>query len=215
MNIYSFISPIAEANTYCLIHNDECLMIDAVRSDELYTFLLENGIKKITVLLTHGHYDHVLGILDLRNEFELMIVSSEKGPELLGNTRKNLSAVANLIGSFRGSNNHIEPFTVEAQLFLKDREVFLWNGYELQARYTPGHSPDSVCYLLEEKYLFAGDTIFQNEYPMLRFPGGDKDTYYNYTKPIIDSWDGDLLVYPGHGSAFKLSESIVRKELDK
>lgn len=215
MNIYTFISPVAEANTYCLLHNDECLMIDAVRSDELCAFLFENNINKITILLTHGHYDHILGILDLQNQFELTIVSSEKGPQLLGNARKNLSAVADLIGSFRGRNTHIHPFTVDAELILKDREVFLWNGHELQVKYTPGHSPDSVCYLLEKKYLFAGDTIFKNEYPMLRFPGGNKDIYYNYTYPIINSWDGDLTVYPGHGSAFKLFESIVRKELDE
>lgn len=210
MKIYTFVSSVAGANTYCMICDAECLLIDAVCSDELIAFLSEQEVKKVTVLLTHGHYDHILGIPDLKNKFEVTIVSSEKGPEILGNAKKNLSAVAMLIGTLRGEKINISPVTVEADYILKDGESFIWNDNEFKTMYTPGHSPDSVCYLLEDKFIFVGDTLFQNEEPTLRFPGGNKEEYVNYTKPIIETLKDDLIVFPGHGDAFRISESIVR-----
>ncbi len=206
--VHAFVSPIIKATTYCVVQEDEGLLIDAVDSSELYEFLSERSIKKVTVLLTHGHYDHILGIPELRRRFEVLVACSENGVEVLKNPRKNLTSVANLINSFRKDLReiNIKPLSIEADDILTDRQVYEWHGLKFKVVYTPGHSPDSVCFLMEENCVFVGDTMLQNKEVLLRFPGGSKEDYYNYTKPILKSLPDNLIVFPGHGDAFSISE---------
>ena len=99
--IYIFKTKVIDANTYCFIEGNDALLIDAVQSDELQNFLLSREIKRIAVLLTHGHYDHIMSIPNLRKQFDTVVICAESGKDILENPRKNLSAVANHINFFR------------------------------------------------------------------------------------------------------------------
>ncbi len=212
--IYAFKSPLIEAMTYCLIWKNESLLVDAVYSNELCEFLFKQKVDKITILLTHGHYDHILGIPLLRENFCVTVVTSKKGPEVLGNPKKNLTAVANLISSFRKSSIRmdIKAISMQADLTMQDGTFYEWNGLHFKMVYTPGHSEDSVCYLVENKCLFTGDTLLQNEKATLRFPGGNSRDYIAYTQPLLEALPKDLIVFPGHGEEFLISDSIIFRE---
>lgn len=215
-SIYIFRTKVIDANTYCFIKDKEALLIDAVQSDELQDFLLSREINHIVLLLTHGHYDHIMSVPSLKKLFDIVVICANSGKDILENPKKNLSAVANHINFFRKDSEEqkkelgkITPFSITCDLTLKDREVYKWKNLEFKILYTPGHSVDSACYLLGDSYLFSGDTLFKGREPILRFPGGSIQDYMQYTKPVIQSFSDTVEVFPGHGEQFKISEGIV------
>ena len=97
-------------------------------------------------------------------------------------------------------------YTCQANRFLKDGEIIEWQEHKLFIKETPGHSKGSICILLDDKYLFSGDTIFR-EYPTAtRMPGGSTKAYRTITEPWLDSLPQDIVVYPGHTESFRLGE---------
>ncbi len=212
--IYTFESPIIGARTYCIIRENEGLLIDAVFSEELYEFLIKCKVDRITILLTHGHYDHILGIPKLKDSLSVTVATSVKGPIVLENPKKNLTAVANYISAIRKPDIkiNVDPVSIYADFVMKDRTLYKWNEIGFKIIYTPGHSADSVCYLAENMYLFSGDTLLQHEKTILRFPGGNEMDYKLYTRPLLEALPKDLIVFPGHGNVFHISESIVFEE---
>lgn len=214
--IYIFKTKVIDANTYCFIEGNDALLIDAVQSDELQEFLLSREIKRIAVLLTHGHYDHIMSIPNLKNKFDTVVICAASGKDILENPRKNLSAVANHINFFRKDSqwekeelDKIIPFRVTCDFTLNDRDVYKWKNLEFQMICTPGHSADSVFYLFCNTYLFSGDSLLKGRAPILRFPGGNVQDYMRYTKPIILSFPDTVEVLPGHGERFKIPEGTV------
>lgn len=214
--LYIFKSEIAAANTYCFIKNNEALLIDAVESDQLRNFLIEQSVNQIVLLLTHGHYDHIMNVSYLRKLFDIIVICSINGKEVMENPRKNLSAVANHINFYRKESKqqsvrikNITSFSITCNYTLKDREVYKWNNLNFKIIYTPGHSIDSACYLLNDTYLFSGDTLLKWQKPILRFPGGNMQDYIHHTKPILQGLSDTMEVFPGHGDRFIVSEGII------
>lgn len=215
-SIYIFKTKVIDANTYCFIKGNNALLIDAVQSEELQDFLLTREIKRIVLLLTHGHYDHIMSIPDLKKVFDITVICADSGKDILENPKRNLSAVANHINYLRKDSKQqkeelykIAPFRVTCDFTLNDREVYKWEDLEFKIIYTPGHSADSVFYLFGDNYIFSGDTLLEGKEPILRFPGGNMRDYMQYTKPIIQSFPNTIEVFPGHGKRFLLSEGIV------
>ena len=190
--MYNFKSDQIYANTYCFIDDTDALLIDAVQSDELVDFLLERKVKRIEILLTHGH-----------------------GKDILKNPRKNLSAMANYINFMREKSEDqtekvdtISCIEVKCDQVLNNGEIYKWKNLEFEVYYTPGHSKDSVCYMFEKKYLFSGDTLMKQVEPILRFPGGSEQEYICITKPMLRSFSKSVIVFPGHGESFKIMEGV-------
>lgn len=215
-SIYIFKTKVIDANTYCFIQGNDALLIDAVQSDELQDFLLNREIDRIVILLTHGHYDHIMSVPSLKNLFDIVVICSDSGKDIIGNPKKNLSVVANHINFFRKNSKQekeeldkIVPFGITCDLTLNDGEVYRWKNLEFKIFYTPGHSVDSVFYMLNDNYLFSGDTLLKGKKPILRFPGGCTQDYIRYTKPIIQSLSHTVEVFPGHGERFMISEGTV------
>ena len=72
-------------------------------------------------------------------------------------------------------------------------------GMHFQVMRTPGHKEDSVCYYLpSEKWLFTGDTLFQESIGRTDLPGGDMGMLIRSLKKLTTLPD-DTVVYPGHG----------------
>lgn len=213
--MYNFKSDHIYANTYCFIKNDNALLIDAVQSDELVDFLLKRKVKQVEILLTHGHYDHIMKIPDLKRYFNSRVICSYYGKEVLENPRKNLSAMANHINFMRENNKsqlenieNISQIKIDCDQMLNDGEVYKWENLEFKVYYTPGHSKDSVCYLFDEEYLFSGDTLMKQMEPILRFPGGSEKEYICCTKPVLQNLSESVFVFPGHGEPFRIVEGV-------
>jgi len=162
-------------NFFLMHAGDKYIAIDA-GSDNTET---ENGLRKlgisagdvVAVFITHAHWDHI-GSLDL----------FEKAAIYTGNTE--------------GSAFPDIPHQI-----MSDGEIIEFPGLTIQCIYTPGHTIDSVCYLIDDKYLFVGDLLVTtNDSPFEK--RYDKNLQLYYRKQVLDL-DGVEYVFTGHFGLFK------------
>ena len=107
----------------------------------------ELGVRPQAVLLTHGHFDHILAAEDVRRTFHIPVMASEEEMSLLEEPDMNLT------GSFG------DDLCLTADRWLRDGETLELMGCRWKVIHTPGHTSGSVCYYIEdEKVLFSGDT---------------------------------------------------------
>ena len=134
------------------------------------------------ILLTHGHYDHIYGLLTLDTNASIYI--HELDVPYLTDDRLNL---------LRGLS--IEGYKIKT---VGDGDILNILGYEIEVIHTPFHTPGSVCYFFkEEKVLFSGDTLFHLSVGRSDLPGGNGRLMENSLAKLIPL-PGETKVYPGH-----------------
>ncbi|MBP5230671.1 MAG: MBL fold metallo-hydrolase [Clostridia bacterium] len=145
------------------------------------------------ILLTHGHFDHILAVEDLRSN-RIPVVIHEADAHSL--TERDM--FSKLIP------NDPRPFA-PADYTLKREGKYTINDMTFYMIPTPGHTKGSVCYLFDDN-LFTGDTLFRNSVGTLDF-GGDREDMARSLK-LLCRLPGDYTVYPGHESPTMLSDEI-------
>lgn len=106
------------------------------------------------VLLTHGHFDHIMGLDRFLEEFPVPVYACGAEKELLENAQMNSSA--GMLG---------QPYTFTGAQFVKDGDLLQIAGMNIQVIQTPGHTIGGCCYYIaEEKALFSGDTLFGRQW---------------------------------------------------
>lgn len=179
--------------TNCYIVYDEnskeAAVIDPGGSVEAITAVLRN--EKLTVkyiVNTHGHADHVLGNMRIKEATGAPILIHEADAAMLMSGQKNLSA-------FIGGSVACGP----ADTLLKEGDVVkIAAGLELTVIHTPGHTPGGIC-LLTDSVLFSGDTLFAESIGRTDFPGGSYSQLIANIKNKLLVLDDAVKVLPGHG----------------
>jgi len=87
-------------------------------------------------------------------------------------------------------------FTVDR--YIKDKEFFKIGKIMIETIHTPGHSPDSVCFIVNNEIIFTGDTLFVSECGRTDLPGSSNEDMYNSLVKIMRKMPDNLIVYPGH-----------------
>lgn len=135
-------------------------------------------MKPVAILLTHGHYDHIGAVDELREKYGIKVYVSKIEMDLMNDKRQNLSL-------WFGAD-----MAIKGDVALSDGEEIEIAGIKMKFILTPGHTPGSGCYYVEsEGVLFSGDTLFYMSRGRTDFPGGSE-------KQIIDSITNKLLVLP-------------------
>ena len=197
MNIELLCRGMVESNCYGLVNGDEVVLIDAgAYPDVLEATLERRGLKLKAVLLTHGHFDHVLSIGFIKDKYDVPVYIHENDAEMLTDGRKNAYSVF-----FRG-----EWDGVEADVLLKDGDKIEFFGEEIEVLHTPGHSEGSVCFKVGNS-LFTGDTIFSRGTGRCDLYSGDDDKI-RASIASLDNLPADMTIYPGHGIACPLGEAM-------
>ncbi len=146
------------------------------------------------ILLTHGHFDHILAVGDLRSDRAPVCIHKEDAHSLT--ERDMFSPMI-----------PYDPRPFEAADYVFDREAsYTVAGFTFYVIPTPGHTKGSVCYLFEDN-LFTGDTLFKGGIGTLNF-GGDAYDMAN-TLRMLCKLPGDYTVYPGHDEKTTLSDEIA------
>ncbi len=172
----------------------ETIVIDPAKNG-LYDKLSENGLKVVAILLTHGHFDHIMGCNELREKSLARLYALEPEKELCINSYLNAS---DQIG---------RPYTTEPDILLTDKEEFSVAGIDIKVFATPGHTIGSCCYYIEsEKWLFAGDTLFCGSIGRSDLPTGSGEQIMDSVHMLVETFDPDVKVYPGHGDATTIGE---------
>lgn len=154
--------------------NGDTILIDpSWELNKLTKFMTEEKMLLKAILLTHGHYDHLNLVDDILEETSVDVYCGEHETDI----KKYLSA-------------KVQP--------LKDGEILKIENIAIYCMHTPGHTLGSMCFYVNEKYIFTGDTLFIEGC-------GNPDLYENSAydmfhsvQKIISFVKNDTLVYPGH-----------------
>ena len=181
-------------STNCyLIYNDgtkEAVIVDpADNGAYILNKCREFEITPVAVLLTHGHFDHILATEDIRRAFHCKVYAGKDEDLLLQDPYQNLT------GSM-GS----EQMSLNADVLVRDGEVLNLIGFDWRVIFTPGHTAGSVCYYVEaEDVLISGDTLFAESLGRTDLPTGSSATIVRSIAEKLLILPEDIMVYPGHG----------------
>lgn len=184
-------------NTY-LVGEDggtDCAVIDPGVAGPVLEYLQEHGLTCTHILITHGHYDHIGGVGELRKATGALVCIHEADAPALRSSQKSLAL---MLGS------HMEP--VDADVLLHDGDTLDAAGLHFTVLHTPGHSPGGVCYILEkERVIFCGDTVFAESYGRTDFPGCSFEELQDSILNKLFLLEGDYQMYPGHDESTTLT----------
>ena len=181
-------------STNCyLIYNEgtrEAVIVDpADNGAYILNKCRELGITPAAVLLTHGHFDHILAVEDIRRAFHCKVYVGRDEEKLLQDPQQNLS------GSM-GS----EQMSLNADELVRDGEALSLIGFDWKVIETPGHTAGSVCYYVEsEDVLVSGDTLFADSLGRTDLPTGSAAAIVRSIQEKLLVLPEDTMVYPGHG----------------
>ena len=147
----------------------------------------EAGMRLTAILLTHGHFDHIGAVEEIRRAVPVPVYVGKKEEKLLGDPELNLSRAF-------GSRAEVSQASL-----LKDNQILQLAGRNWKVIGTPGHTKGSVCYYLEEeKILFSGDTLFFESYGRTDFPTGSLKELRKSVVETLFRLPDEVIVYPGH-----------------
>lgn len=180
--IYQVIRPARGCLSYVLARNGEAVIVDPLRHlDPYLSFLSDQKLSLVAVLDTHGHADHISG-----------------APAL--------SAALNVPYYFHPYDGihplDVLPATVSYQPLWADQEI-AFGGSVLKALHIPGHTLGNIAYLVDDRYLLSGDSIFVNSIARPDLGGrGDvwSPIHFKSLSRLLELPD-ETVVLPGHFSA--------------
>jgi glyoxylase-like metal-dependent hydrolase (beta-lactamase superfamily II) len=194
--------PLGPIGTNCYVVRRDAAASEAVVVDpsgdatELRLTLAELGARCAGILVTHGHWDHLLGIADLAEGTGALVYMPEGERDSLeqpsGSTPPGLS---------------LRPHTPD--VLLQGGETIEVAGVSFDVLSVPGHSPAHVAYYADGS-LFSGDVLFAGSVGRTDLRGGDWDRLLDSIRSLVESYAPDTVVYPGHGPATTLGDELAR-----
>lgn len=179
-------------NTYIayVSGSKSCIVVDPADGKPVKEYARAYGLDIAAVLLTHCHFDHILGVPELVQDGARLYIGEKDAVGL--NDRQT-------------SLNFKDMPLMTPDVLLKDGDTIGEAGLTLRVIATPGHTPGGVCYVLEESsVIFAGDTLFRLSVGRTDFVGGDHRVLLPSIKEKLFTLAGDYDVLPGHGEATTL-----------
>ena len=139
------------------------------------------------ILLTHGHFDHIIGVKSVKEKYGAQVVISKEDEPMLNSSKLSLAVFCNA-----PQNN------VDADIIVKDGDEITLGETKIKVMATPGHTSGSVCYIAEN-CIFSGDTLFYCSCGRTDFPSGSPEQIMSSLQKL-KALDGDYKVYTGHNN---------------
>ena len=213
IEVNRYVSDLIQSNMYVIRNNYRIIIIDPFINSELTELIIRDNLIIDYTLLTHEHYDHISGVNYFKERFETKVLCSKKCAEAIKNPSDNFSIYFDVLSSViphsdkdnMGSILTVSPFITKADITFSDNYRFEWMGHNITLTETPGHSKGSSCILIDNKYLFCGDSLIKDFSVVTKLKGGSIIKYNTNTKPFLNSLPRGIKVYPGHFELFSLN----------
>ena len=185
------VGPVQE-NCFIVREKDSgtALIVDpGEEADRLLKAVDELGIEKVeAILVTHTHFDHVGAVAPVARATGAPVYCPELEREVLANIMDYVPLPG--FGPFE---------SYEADHTVAGGETLELAGMKLDVLFTPGHSPGHVTYAIrDQRALFSGDVLFQGSVGRVDLPGGDWPTLLSSIQSLVDEFEPETVVYPGH-----------------
>ena len=189
VKIYPLVVGRLQTNCYLLQSGKEAIVVDAGdEADRIRRLLADMGAKPKMIIATHTHFDHVLGVEDLRAETGAPFLIHKDDLPILESMQARVQ-------QFMGF--HVPP-PPRVDSYLKESDRLTFGNETLRIIHTPGHSPGSIS-LAGKNYVLTGDALFNQSIGRTDLPGGDYETLISSIKQKLFQLDDSTAVYPGHG----------------
>jgi hydroxyacylglutathione hydrolase len=176
---------------------EEAVVIDpSGDAGQLRLELAALGAKCAAILITHGHWDHLLGVAELAEGTDAPVYMAEDEQGLLQN-------LPNLVPQGVAAREYTPD------VLLKGDESLDLAGITFETLKVPGHSPGHLAYHADTS-LFSGDVLFAGSVGRTDLPGGDWDTLVETLRALTERFPPETTVYSGHGPPTTLGAELAR-----
>ena len=202
LDIYNLFSGSWGANCYVLISKDSqgklhSAVIDpSAPAEKIASFLSEMSASLDYIVLTHGHFDHIMSLDELRALTHAPAYIHEGDGEMLTDGNKNAYSF------FFGDDKKWLP----ANKLLKNNDELPLGDEKIKVISVPGHSKGSICLLCSD-FIITGDTLFANNIGRCDLYGGNMMQLYSSLGKLSE-YNKNLVIYPGHGEANTLGNAL-------
>ncbi|MBK9759591.1 MAG: MBL fold metallo-hydrolase [Flavobacteriales bacterium] len=190
-----------QENTWVITEGNQAIVIDpgcwnTAEEQELESFLADNGLTPIRLVLTHAHLDHVFGCAWMHTRYGLL-------PEIHAS---DLSILRNAERQGRMYGVPCEPVP-EPITFLEEGQMIRLGNTELKVLFVPGHSPGhTALWCAKGKFVISGDVLFQRSIGRTDLPGGNMDILLASIREELFPLGDDVVVHCGHGPDTTIGE---------
>lgn len=157
-------------------------------AEEILEKIKEENINIKYIVLTHGHGDHIGGVIDLKNSLKVPLIAHEDEKEMLMDGNKNLSTIM-AMGTIE----------IEPDILVKSGDTIEIGDLKAEVIHTPGHTLGGMCIKIEDD-IISGDTLFSGSIGRTDLEGGDYETIIRSIKEGLLVYPDETKVYPGHGT---------------
>lgn len=154
-----------------------------------------HGVKVKALIATHGHFDHVMAVEKLKEQYG--------APFLVGRREEEIVRHAKHQALFFG---FVASSVPQPDELLDDGQEVEVGKLKLCVMSAPGHSPGHIALLVDE-HVFSGDIVFENGFGRTDFPGGSYEDLVKTIKERIFKLPPETIIHPGHGHEFTVAEA--------
>ena len=176
---------------------DDAVVVDpSGEAADLRLRLAGLGVRCAAIFVTHGHWDHLVGVGDLAAGTGAPVYMPAGERELLEEP-----------GRFTPPGLTLRPHTPEVAL--EGGEEISVAGISFDVVSVPGHSPAHLAYYADG-HLFSGDVLFHGSVGRTDLPGADWETLLASIRTLVDRFPAETVVHPGHGPETTLAAELAR-----
>lgn len=186
------------SNCYLLECGSHAAIVDpSADANTIVNLLSQKGLTLDYILLTHGHFDHIVSIDTLREKTGAPVCIHEADLTMPEDAHKNAFYLF-----FRMDRKYRRP-----ERALRDKEILLLGDEQIRVIHTPGHTAGCVSFLCNNEFLITGDTLFADSYGRCDLYSGNMSVLFQSLRDLRDL-NQDLLIYPGHGESARLGDAL-------
>ena len=179
-------------DTNCFYLKDSGVLIDAPQG--VAEWLEQKGYRVSTLLLTHGHIDHVWDAAAVQAEHQCKVGYHPETEQMVTEA-----------GFFRNFGYAWDIETIQPGFHIEESPSVVIEKVDFQVLLVPGHCPGSLCFLEKEtRILYGGDVLFAGGVGRWDLPGGDGPLLFQGIREKLYPLGDDVTVLPGHGPATKI-----------